>query len=205
MKTLTSTFAALSDLEETDFLESLTEARKWEKKFLLNENLVRDNHYKWPNSAVNNWGRIWEYPYVMKMIDIISQNADIKNVADVGPGITFFPLWLAQRSDIESIHTIDNDPICVTGNANICSVFNKEGGHKIHSILSDGNDLGDITNNSLDLIYSISVIEHIPNPRKIIKSITQKLKQNGYLVLTFDVALREDFGLLPDQDRKSVV
>ena len=51
-------------------------------------------------------------------------------------------------------------------------------------------------------MYSISVIEHIPNPERLIANMARKIKKGGYLVITLDVALRDDFGLTIEQFSK---
>ena len=205
MDRLTTTYATLSDLETNVFQNSLTEARKWEKIFLDREPSIQGSDYSWPTSAVNNWGRIWEYPYAMNMIKLIDAQRPLKVIADFGPGVTFFPLWVSQLTNVEKIYTVDNDPVCVAGNERLRNAFVNQNSHKLHPVLSNGEDLGEIEDNSLDLLYSISVIEHIPNPENIIETIARKIAKNGFLIITLDVALRNDFGLkVKDIDKSNI-
>ena len=54
--------------------------------------------------------------------------------------------------------------------------------------LIDGKTLP-FDDNSIDLVYSISVLEHIPDPAQIISEIHRVLKPEGHLLLTYDVAI----------------
>jgi len=103
LKISTTTFAALTDLDNYNFVELLKFARDEERKFLIKENEIRKSNYKWPRSAVNNWGRIWEYPYVMNIINLVCEKDNISTIADVGCGITFFPLMVAKKKHKEYI------------------------------------------------------------------------------------------------------
>lgn len=50
-----------------------------------------------------------------------------------------------------------------------------------------------------DLIYCISVLEHIDNPNVSLDEMGRVLKQNGLLVLTFDIDLRGDCEIGPEK------
>ena len=47
----------------------------------------------------------------------------------------------------------------------------------------------------VDIIYCISVLEHIPDFENTISEMARILKQDGYLILTIDIDLRGDFEL----------
>jgi ubiquinone/menaquinone biosynthesis C-methylase UbiE len=52
---------------------------------------------------------------------------------------------------------------------------------------------------SVDVIYSISVLEHIPSPHKVIAEIARILKSNGVFILTMDIDLVGNLDLSPQK------
>ena len=89
--------------------------------------------------------------------------------------------------------------MCVKGNEKIKRLFDGQGGEKIVPIKTNGSDMGSIADGSIDLIYSISVLEHIENPEDLLEEMSRKLRKDGLLIITMDIALREDFGITEKQ------
>lgn len=183
-----SGLAALSELqtEEWQNVFSLLEDRQTE--FLAAASEFRSGEYIWPNDPLHCWSRIWEYPYVYYHIaqyvkGLVEGSQPV--VADVGSGVTFFPFSLAKLG-CEVICT-DIDPVCEKDivQAREC----------IPCSLGDVN-FRLIKNESLpfddcecDVIYNISVLEHIPNFESTVKEIARILKPGGLCLITCDLGL----------------
>jgi SAM-dependent methyltransferase len=188
-----------SELSSHEFRLELKNCKKSEQEFLKKENLFRDKSYRWPKSAINNWGRIWEYPFVSLAIKSLLKN-EKASILDFGSGITFFPYMLANNPKIKEIYTLDNDLVCVEGNSKASLVFSKEGEvPKIIPLYTESGSSIRLEPNSIDLVYSISVIEHLENYEEIINEIFRILKPGGYFAVTLDVDLRGDFALSQKQ------
>ncbi len=131
-------------------------------------------------------GRTIEYPWVAQ------KAGDVHglNILDVGAGVNVLPLWFASHG--ARVHTIDNHPM-------VRSSQNKpswnEWGFLDYALLapeikSYHSDIADTDFPcSFDLIYSVSVIEHIPYGRRrvIIKRLAQMTRPAGKLILTLDL------------------
>jgi ubiquinone/menaquinone biosynthesis C-methylase UbiE len=67
----------------------------------------------------------------------------------------------------------------------------------VTSLLSDARSIA-LETESVDCVYCISVLEHIPDFEAVISEIGRLLRPGGLLVLTFDVDLRGNWELGPD-------
>jgi ubiquinone/menaquinone biosynthesis C-methylase UbiE len=63
-------------------------------------------------------------------------------------------------------------------------------------LLSDARSIA-LETESIDLVYCISVLEHIPDFHAVIAEVRRVLRPGGIFVLTFDVDLRGNFELGP--------
>ena len=109
-------------------------------------------------------------------------------VADIGSGVTFFPFSVARLG--YDVTCIDVDPICAHDIPIAAKIIDHAPG-KIVIGLMDGKrvPLGD---ESQDVVYCVSVLEHIPNCEDTIKEVARILKPGGQFVLTVDIDLRGD-------------
>lgn len=135
-----------------------------------------------------HYPRLYEYPWILKKLQ---KNPTNLKIADFGAGITPLPLQLSQRG--AKVFTIDNHNT-KRGFQSIDKV--NEWGFFDYGILDDditsyNQTLCDQTfkKNSLDVWYSVSVIEHIPaqTRRTIFKIMADTLKNKGRLLLTLDL------------------
>ena len=135
-----------------------------------------------------HYPRLYEYPWILKKLQ--KNPANLK-MADFGTGIMPLPLQLSQRG--AKVFTIDNHSI-KRDLQNIYKV--NEWGFFDYGIIDDritsyNQTLGDQTfeKNSLDVWYSVSVIEHMPaqTRRTIFKIMADTLKNKGRLLLTLDL------------------
>ena len=139
---------------------------------------------RWVDDPFLQWSRRWEYVYVAQRLeDWWKRNPDALDVADAGSGFTFFPFYLQQRKPDCRICCIDSDP--VAGRA-IDAASHDIGGGPSFSL----NDLEDLDreSESLDAVYSVSVIEHTANPQDVVAEIHRILRKGGIFVCTFDVS-----------------
>jgi 2-polyprenyl-3-methyl-5-hydroxy-6-metoxy-1,4-benzoquinol methylase len=135
-----------------------------------------------------HYPRLYEYPWILKKLQ--KNPANLK-IADFGAGITPLPLQLSQRG--AKVFTIDNHNI--KRDLQIIDKVN-EWGFFDYAVLDDNitsynQSLCDQTfeKNSLDVWYSVSVIEHMPaqTRRTIFKIMADTLKNRGRLLLTLDL------------------
>ena len=90
-------------------------------------------------------------------------------VADFGSGTAFFASQISQRLSTP-VH-------CIEISENLFSYYKNKPDLILHNSLSELSDC------SLDLIYSFNVLEHIKKDQDYINLFHQKLKKNGILVL----------------------
>ena len=158
---LRSGIAALSDLETTAWRHQLAILESSQRDFLIHEQEFRSPAYKWPRNALNNWSRVWEYPYVYFHLQSILEASGahrVSRVVDFGSGVTFFPFAIARLG----YHVIcsDIDPGCSSDLERAASVVPHSPG-RVEFRHIDGTQLP-LEDAEVDAIYSISVIEHIP-------------------------------------------
>lgn len=168
--------------------------------FLTREPSFRSKAYRWPRDPLRTWSRIWEYPYVFHNLRRIigSPVNGTPAVMDFGSGVTFFPFLLAKLGC--NVTCIDTDPVCVHDLEAASSVF-PERGANIHPILSGGGELP-VASSSMDIVYTISVVEHIPDYASTIDELARVTRQDGYLLLTLDIDMRGGSELSADAFEK---
>ncbi len=188
-----------SDINSSD-LKSVFEILDDEQTtFLSNESIFRSKNYFWPKKPLHTWSRVWEYPYVYHHIKNIidespNENANDLKIVDFGSGVTFFPFSIARLG--ADVTCLDVDPICSSdiNRANECT-DSGTGSVSFDLIEGETNPLSD---NSVDIVYCISVLEHLSNYESVIEDIHRILKTNGIFVLTIDMDLKgnHDIGVL---------
>jgi 2-polyprenyl-3-methyl-5-hydroxy-6-metoxy-1,4-benzoquinol methylase len=180
-----SGYANKADLENQSYKQLFWKLENEQKHFLDNTvDVLQSSSYPWPVDALHNWSRIWEYPYVYYWLNKLNNenNKSKITIIDYGSGITFFPFLLAKEG--YNIRCLDVDeryiPIfnkCSSKLNNIKNKINLE-------IIKNKIQLSD---NSIDIVYSVSVLEHIDNYEMTLNEISRVLKKNGILILTMDV------------------
>ncbi len=199
-KNLKNGIALISELESDDFKRLRNLFSIAENEFLSKELKFRDSSYVWPRGALHNWARIWEYPYAYLSIQQFIKNKKDLKVLDFGSGITFFPYELTKLNEIHSVYTVDNDTVCVNGNKKVPLAFPENlNFQKIMPIFTKDGSSIELEDSSIDLIYSISVVEHLDNYNQIINEIHRLLKPGGRFIFTLDIDKRGDFALSPTQ------
>lgn len=200
--------AALSDLETAEWKDLFGFLEKEQDAFLSKECLFRSPEYRWPRDPLHNWSRVWEYPYVyhhLKKYRSRFSGGDLPVVVDLGCGGTFFPFSVA-RLGFE-VCCVDIDPVCILDLGRAREHVPCSPG-RLNVQLISGEELP-FADGSVDVIYCISVLEHIPGFAHTIEEMARVLKPGGMLLLTIDLDLRGDaevgietHGLLTEQLRQ---
>jgi SAM-dependent methyltransferase len=180
---------AVSDLHTPPFRGLFEQLERDQQDFDAKASSFLSAEYRWPQSRLDNWSRAWEYPYVYHALDrwrktLAPQARPV--VADVGSGVTFFPFSVA-RLGCRVVCT-DIDPVCQRDLARARKVIPHAPGD-VDFRLAGGVELpfGD---GECDAVYSISVLEHIPDFEKTVAEIARILKPDGFFALTCDLDLR---------------
>jgi len=183
-----SGLAALSDLQapECRYIFSVLESQQSE--FLEKEEKFRSKEYELPNDPLHCWSRVWEYPYVYshlaRMVKDLAEGSH-PLVIDVGSGVTFFPFSLA-RLGCQVVCT-DIDPVCekdiLRARENIpCAPGD------VHFRLINKEKLP-FADCECDVVYCISVLEHIPDFENTVREMARVLKPGGLCLITCDLGL----------------
>ena len=139
---------------------------------------------KWDCLPIYQWSRQIEYPYFYEAITKLLKDKSNAKCLDAGSGVTFFPYFLEKKLPNVEFHCLDFDP---SQNKLHAQIANKSGS----GIKFTTGDMRKMSyeSNSFDLIYSVSVLEHIPDYHLAIKEMMRVLKPGGHLVLSFDISL----------------
>ncbi len=186
-------FSGLSSISDVQYIErnGINEVlEKQQQEFLEKRDLFLKSKYtkKWPLDTLHTWSRVWEYPYVYYNIkNWKEQYFEKRNpkVIDVGSGVTFFPLSIAKLGC--DIQCIDIDGEYGESILEATKQIPVSPGN-MGFTLSDGVNLP-FKNEEIDIAYSVSVLEHIPDPSHTIQEIHRVLKKNALFILTIDLDL----------------
>lgn len=180
--------AAISDLHSEHYKDIFTHLESEQKIFLSHESHFRSANYKWPKDPLHCWSRVWEYPYVyyhLQKIKNLNPSDQKLKVVDFGSGVTFFPFAVAKMGI--DVQCLDIDPVCATDILSATNVVDIGPGKVSFSLIED--DKLPVQKNQIDVVYCISVLEHIDNFESTIEQIVEILKPNGILILTIDLDL----------------
>lgn len=142
---------------------------------------------KWVEDPFLQWSRRWEYVYTAQRLLgwAPTQPSPIK-VIDAGSGFTFFPFYLVQTNPGLDLDCYDNDPVAGAAVQAVGEAIGMAPGFREEDL--ESLRTGDA---SINAVYSVSVIEHTRNPRKVIDEICRVLRPGGLFVCTFDVSFEE--------------
>lgn len=184
-----SGLGALSDLKTTEYKSIFAQLEKEQEAFLDKENEFRSAEYKWPRDPLHEWSRAWEYPYVYNHLAtyINSLHPNSRPVAaDVGSGVTFFPFALAKMG----YHVVctDIDPICEK-DLDLASKCIPHQPGKIDFRLIEMSNMP-FNDSECDVVYCISVLEHVADIKNTVMEITRILKPDGLCIITCDINIQ---------------
>jgi 2-polyprenyl-3-methyl-5-hydroxy-6-metoxy-1,4-benzoquinol methylase len=189
-----SGLAALSDLETEEWKNLFAFLEKEQNEFLSKDQLFRSPEYKWPRDPLHTWSRVWEYPYVYHHLSRVRQRfvaRELPIVLDFGSGVTFFPFTVAKLgyrvicADIDSVSQKD---------LGLAVQYIPHNPGSIDLIMINGDELP-FANDEVDIVYCISVLEHVPDCERAVSELWRILKRGGLFFLTIDLDIRGDFEL----------
>lgn len=187
--------ASLDDLATPAWKALFSRLESLQSEFLAIRPHCED--YPWPRDPLHNFIRVWEYPYVFHQIQSwlgeVSSN-DLPRIVDLGSGATFFPFAVAQLG--ARVTAIDADSRAISSLDRAIAKLSTGRG-VVTSLLSDARSIA-LETGSVDCVYCISVLEHIPNFEDVVTEVRRILRPGGLFVLTFDVGIHGNCELGPD-------
>jgi len=190
--------AAYRELATSTSYKTLDE---FSRQFLKsNESLLGDYAREWVTDPLNTWSRRWEYCYVLERIQNVVSKRRLgrAKILDAGSGLTFFPHYIGQQQFAARVDCYDIDSkIAATGNR----LFERSS--LVSYMTADMAGLG-CPNNSFDIAYCISVLEHCDEYRTIIEEFARVITANGVLILTVDVSLDGKADIQPARLREMI-
>lgn len=189
-----SGLASLDDLATPEWKALFTHLETIQAEFIAAKPHCED--YPWPKDPLHNCIRVWEYPFVYHHLQHCRSGmtgSPSPRVVDLGSGATFFPFAIARLG--YSVSAIDVDPRAKTSLQRASAAMHTDPG-LITPMLSDASSVP-LQTESVDGVYCISVLEHIPDFEAVIAEVWRILRPGGVLVLTFDVDLRGNSELGP--------
>lgn len=169
--------ACLADLQDEMLVQYFDKMQEFQNKFLDKEQYWR-YPYPWPRDALNQWSRQWEYPYSLHQLLELGKC----KVLDAGSGMTFYPFFLDSLG--YKVHCVDKD---YSLSKNFKYVLLEEK-NEVEFLAAELKRLPYI-NSEFDAINCISVLEHTYDREAIIREFHRILKNDGLLILTFDLSL----------------
>jgi len=147
--------------------------------------------YPWPIDNLHNWSRWWEYAFAWMHVKELARINKRLRILDIGPALTFFPLFLSQNGFEVTAIDIDSRIKKWADFAFVGLGRHEKRNGKIEFVT------GDITHKvlpgrSFDVVTNISVIEHISDKEMAVKEIYRLLRPGGKLINTLDISLDGD-------------
>lgn len=181
----------MSNLKSDDFKDM----ENFSDRFVSsNEDILREYSRKWVRDPLHQWSRLWEYPFVFSRIRAHLEKHENQAVLDAGSGVTFFPYYIKAKYPFIDTFCGDYDE------------SHRETFLRLNRRLGLGTnfqcfDLKNIPfdDNRFDIVYCISVLEHTNEYRDIIEQFYRIIKNDGKLVLTFDLSLDGSEDISPER------
>ena len=176
---------APNDLSE-DVLCDFLQRESYERSDLLYEAIcVSRSYFGW---FTKHAPRLYEYPWLLLMF---GRNLKEMNIIDFGAGVSPLPIMLNMRG--AKVHTIDTSLMKVDiahierqnewgflDYGQLCKNIESHNAEFVSNLFEES---------SIDIFYSISVVEHLPVEarKQTLKVVKQVLKKNGKILLTIDL------------------
>jgi SAM-dependent methyltransferase len=179
--------ARRSDLDSPAWKRLFLPLEQRQSTFLELDGQFRSPEYRWPRDPLHTWSRVWEYPYVIRFLqEFRSRFNDTRllRAADFGSGVTFFPFAVADLGF--EVTCLDNDPVCIRDLDQAVRVVPVPKG-RVQSRLTESRF--PLSDGEMDVVYSISVIEHIPKFEPVLDEVRRVLRPGGWFIATVDIAL----------------
>ncbi|TAE30932.1 MAG: class I SAM-dependent methyltransferase [Candidatus Kapaibacterium sp.] len=177
-------YAHVSDLQHKFWQASRAEIEPFARDFGALFEFWGTPDYIWPPYPLYAWSRIWEYPFVHRIIAGIPKKSTI---LDIGSATTFLPFYLANQYS-STVAGIDPDPYHLHHFTACAHEVQKRLAVKHLPLpVQTRGDALPYPDAFFDIAYSVSVIEHIPDPLPTMREMVRVLKPGGTLILTLDV------------------
>lgn len=166
------------------YAELLSSSREFETICSTGGESTQSFRKKWVQDPFQQWSRRWEYVYVaQRLSDWASSRPGPLKVVDAGSGFTFFPFYLKKAISNLEVDCYDNDPTAGAALQEVAEGIGTGPAFQLEDLerLSQGDD-------TVDAVYSVSVIEHTKNPGKVVDEINRVLKPGGIFICTFDIS-----------------
>ncbi len=161
---------------------------------VFSDSFVRLNNralmgYEWSPDPFHQWSRQWEYPFACSKIaafqSSLRRTSEAVTILDAGSGVTFFPFYLVSKFNV-TLKCCDIDSKL----ANIFEEIKRQPEFQYHNLDFVHCDLQKtpFENDSFDIVYCISVLEHLRTVDGCLKEFNRILRPDGLLVVTFDVS-----------------
>jgi SAM-dependent methyltransferase len=187
-----SGLAALSDFHSAEWLERFRSLGREQDEFLAKDSAFRSPHYTWPRDPLHTWSRVWEYPYVFHHLKRLRKSLPERaRVIDFGSGVTFFPFSVSRLGFHVTCVDVDPDTVQSVGRAAQC-VDAAPGAVDAVLAAPAGVALDDA---AAEVVYCISVLEHVDEPVRELSEIARILRPGGTLILTIDLDLQGKLAL----------
>ncbi|MCK5472654.1 MAG: class I SAM-dependent methyltransferase, partial [Planctomycetes bacterium] len=167
--------------------ELFSRMEKFSNGFVAQNNEILSAYRrKWVMDPLHQWSRQWEYPFVFSQIEkyAAARGGRPIKILDAGSGITFFPYFLKQAIGAAAL-------TCCDAGLSLPEMFrtiNTQMGTDVKFLCRDIRDTA-LESSSFDIVYCVSVLEHTKNYDEIIKEFVRLLKDDGILIVTFDISL----------------
>lgn len=181
-----SGLVALDVFDDPAYPDAFEECARAQTSFLAAEDAFRSPAYRWERDALRQWSRCWEYPYALAQLRARPPG----EVVDFGSGVTFFPFALARAG--WKVTCVDSDPLAIH-DLGLASTVHAT---PLRALLNAGPAIP-LADASCDAVYSISVLEHLPDPVPVIAEAARVLRPGGLFILTLDVDLAGDGAIAP--------
>lgn len=177
------TTSEYNKLLASNFYKSLE--KKSDEFLEKNDSFLSYYKAKWVKDPLHQWSRQYEYPFVFKEILDRKKN-DQPVILDAGSGLTFFPFLLKTQFPLSQIHCCDYDE-------NLGEYYQQISTHNnldIHFKQADIRKLP-YNENTFDIIYCISVLEHTDNFEAVLSEFNRVLKTGGSVIITYDISYND--------------
>lgn len=188
--------ASLDDLERPEWRSLFNELETHQRKFLDKESAFRTGEYHRSLDTLHTCIRVWEYPFVYHHLRKYRESLvrEINpTVVDLGSGVTFFPFAVANLG--YEVIALDKDPICEPNYRRALAALPLEAG-SISFKCADATSIP-LPESSVDCVYCISVLEHIPGAVSVVHETARILRPGGLFIVTFDIDLAGTWSIGP--------
>lgn len=173
--------------EYNDLLRSgaFRDMAAFSKAFLERNRVVLGDYIaKWgAENPLISWSRQWEYPYVFARVAEVVRTHPRARILDAGSGATFLPFYLRRCFGGTTVACCDTDDTLT----DVFSSLNRNMNGDINFSAADIRALP-YDDQSFDLVYCVSVLEHTDSYRDILAELL-RVSKRGQLAITFDVSL----------------